>query len=77
MVLIGITFQYLHKSESPPPDVCSCERLSFRHAVSYHDTEVTPAVPSHPADRAGGRFSVWCGHGGASSFWNCAWEEIR
>ncbi|MGH2492300.1 MAG: hypothetical protein ACRDF9_12405 [Candidatus Limnocylindria bacterium] len=22
----------------PPPEVCSCGRLSFRHAVSYHDT---------------------------------------
>lgn len=54
MVLVGITFHYLHKSQSPPPEVCSCERLSFRHAVSYHDTGVTPAVPSHPADRAGG-----------------------
>jgi hypothetical protein len=34
MVLIGITFSYPH--EGPPPEVCSCGKLSFRHAVEYH-----------------------------------------
>jgi hypothetical protein len=34
MVLSGITFWHPH--EGPPPEICSCEKLSFRHAVEYH-----------------------------------------
>jgi hypothetical protein len=34
MVLIRVEFQFPH--EGPPPEVCSCGKLSFRHAVEYH-----------------------------------------
>jgi hypothetical protein len=30
-------FSYPH--EGPPPQVCSCGKLSVRHAVSYHDRD--------------------------------------
>ena len=43
MVLVRVEFQFPH--EGPPPEVCSCGRLSFRHAVSYHESD---------AQRAGG-----------------------
>jgi hypothetical protein len=42
MVLIGITFHYLHKRA--PPDVCSCGKLSFRHAVEYHESDAERAA---------------------------------
>jgi hypothetical protein len=38
MVLIRVEFQFPH--QGPPPEICSCETFSFRHAVSYHDTVV-------------------------------------
>ena len=34
MVLIRVEFQFQH--QGPPPEICSCERFSFRHAVSFH-----------------------------------------
>ena len=42
MVLIRIEFQFPH--EGPPPEVCSCGRLSFRHAVSYHESDAESAA---------------------------------
>lgn len=38
MVLIRVEFQFPH--EGPPPEICACDKLSFRHAVSYHDAVV-------------------------------------
>ena len=43
MVAIQIEFQFPH--EGPPPEICSCETFSFRHAVEYHDT-VKSQVPA-------------------------------
>ena len=34
MVVIQMEFQFPH--EGPPPEICSCGKLSYRHAVSYH-----------------------------------------
>ena len=39
MVLIRVEFQLHH--EGPPPEICSCDRLSFRHAVEYHVKDAT------------------------------------
>ena len=39
MVLIRVEFQFPH--EGPPPEICSCETVSFRHAVSYHETALS------------------------------------
>ena len=39
MVLIRVEFQF--RDDGPPPEICSCERLSFRHAVEYHVRETT------------------------------------
>ena len=34
MVLIRVEFQFPHGG--PPPEICTCGKLSFRHAVEYH-----------------------------------------
>jgi hypothetical protein len=37
MVLIRIEFQFA--DNSPPPEICTCGKLSFRHAVEYHERD--------------------------------------
>jgi hypothetical protein len=44
MVVPQITFSYPHAG--PPPEICSCGKLTFRHAVEYHrsaDSHLGPA----------------------------------
>ena len=54
-VLIGITFYYTHPQKGPPPEECSCGKLSFRHAVQYHESDAARppagrrAEPGRPA----------------------------
>jgi hypothetical protein len=37
VVQIRKEFRFPH--EGPPPAVCSCGKLSLRHAVEFHDSE--------------------------------------
>lgn len=55
-VIVLIEFSY--PDSGPPPEVCSCGKLSFRHAVSYHEPGELHRTPSSMSvgerDRSGG-----------------------
>jgi hypothetical protein len=40
--IVQIEFSSPHAG--PPPEVCSCGKLSFRHAVSYHESDAERAA---------------------------------